>query len=95
MAEQLRSPYIFMRTDFGFKSSLDPGSVNGATVSEEFARLFEYPILYRGVVYNLSEFEAVTNAVNYANESLRSGRFNPRVLEEILPNLSAKPCVVK
>lgn len=95
MSDKLRTPYVVMKTDFGFKSGFDHGSADGANISEGFAKIFGYPVFYRGVVHDLAEFEAVADGVNYANKSFEAGRFNPRVLEEILPNLSSKPAVFR
>lgn len=93
MNSEIRSPYIIRITDYGFDCRLDFGSMNGADNSEKFAKLLGYPVLYRGVIYNSDEYEAVKRGVNYANKSSRFGRFNPEVLAKILPNLSSKPGV--
>lgn len=92
---EMRSPYIIRMTDHGIDTRFDPGSVNGADNSEMIAKLLGYSVLYRGVVYNDKEFELVSNGIRYANESRKVGRFNPRVLEEILPNLISRPGVVE
>ena len=87
MAPEIRSPYIIRMTHMGFDVRFDTGSVDGADISEMFAEILGYPVLYRGVVTDLKEFNAVIRGVDYANDSRRFGRFNPQVLEAVLPNL--------
>ena len=95
MTDITRAPYIIRMTNLGIDARLDCGSMNGADNSEMFAKLLGYPILYRGVINDNEEFDAVVSAVRYANESKRNGRFNPKVLEEVLPNLTTKPAIVE
>jgi len=93
MTTEMRVPYIIRITDYGFDCRLDFGSMDGADNSKMFAKLLGYPVLYNGVIYDSDEYDSVMDAVKYANESRRNGRFNPKVLEEILPNLKSKPGV--
>lgn len=95
MITDLRSPYIIRMTPEGIDARLDCGSVNGADHSEEIAKLLGYPVLYRGVILNATEYKSVFDGVRYANESRNVGRFDLKVLEEILPNLKTKPLVVR